>query len=184
MAKKIKHVYGNRIELHFPLTERVVTVTDGNVSTNDVDLVPKEIAVRFSKGYGSRNIDVRANINENTVVMIDDGTIPVGTWAIELVGTMSDRSGTPFRYKKSVVLEVVDTTEECGDYGNEEVDVVAYYPVINGRTSAVVITDDAVIVEVGGVIGADDDGDGAATVYNNYGEGYVEESDEAVTIYI
>lgn len=182
MARKIKHVFGNRIELRIPLTEREVSVSDGSVSTRDTILVPTvRISVRLSKGYGSYNYDVPATVSENVVVMVDNGTIPVGTWSIEVVGSYADQ---PFRYKRDIVLEVVDATEDGGDYANDEVDVLAYYPVVNGRSSAVVITDDAVIVEVGGRIGADDDEDEAATVYNDYGEGSVELGDDAVTIYI
>lgn len=185
MAKKIKHVFGNRIELHIPLTEREVTVNDGSVITDDISLVPQgNVSVRFSKGYGSYNFDVPATIEDNSVVMVDDGTIPIGTWAVEVVGTTTGRSGRPFRFKRNVILEVVDATEDGGDYANNETDVIAYYPVINGRSSAVVITDEEVILQVGGHIATDDDGDDEATVNADYGAGSITETDDEIIINI
>ena len=181
---KIKHVFGNRIELHIPLSDRAVSVTDGNASESIADLYPAgKIALRLSKGYGSYNYDVPATVSGNTIVIVDNGTIPVGAWSMELVGTYSD--GKPLRWKKNVILEVVDATADGGDYGNDEVDVLAYYPIIEGRGSAIVITDDAVYLETGSGVGEDDDpDDDEATAHTGYGEGSVEVSDNEVTLYI
>lgn len=182
MARKIKHVQGNRIELRFPLDERTVSVNDGSVAASDTDLIPVgKVAVRLSKGYGSYNFDVPATTDGNVVVMTDDGTIPVGSWSLSIVGGSANG---PFRYKRNVVLDVVDTTDEGGDYANDEADVLAYYPVINGRSSAVIVTDDEVILQIGGHIATDDDGDDEATVKDEYGAGSVTETDDEIIINI
>lgn len=182
MARTIKHVQGNHIELRFPLDERTVSVNDGSVVSSNTDLYPEgNVAVRFSKGYGSYNFDLPATIEGNVVVMTDDGTIPVGTWSVSIVG--SSENG-PFRYKRNVVLEVVDTTDEGGDYSNDEADVLAYYPVVNGRSSAVVVTEDEVRLQIGGHIATDDDGDDEATIRDEYGAGSVTETDDEIIINI
>ena len=123
-------------------------------------------------------------IEENAVVMDDNGTIPIGTWSIEVVGTVAGRSGRPFRFKRNVMIEVVDATEDGGDYANEEADVLAYYPVVNGRSSAVVITDDEIMLQVGGNIATDDDGDDEATINAEYGAGSITETDDEIIINI
>lgn len=182
MARKIKHVQGNRIELRFPLDERTVSVNDGSVAASDTDLIPVgKVAVRLSKGYGSYNVDIPATIEGSVVVMTDDGTIPVGTWAVSIVGSSANG---PFRYKRNVVLEVVDATDDGGDYATDEADVLAYYPVINGQSSAVIVTDDEVILQIGGHIATDDDGDDEATVRDEYGAGSVTETDDEIIINI
>ena len=184
MAKTIKHVFGNRIELHIPLSDRAVSVTDGNASESIADLYPTgKMSLRLSKGYGSYNYDVPATVSGNTVVIVDNGTIPVGTWSMELVGTYPD--GKPLRWKKNVILEVVDATADGGDYTNDEVDVLAYYPIIEGRWSAIVIDGGKIYLEVGGRLGEDDDpNDGKAMISTGYGEGHVERENGKIILYI
>lgn len=181
MAKKIKHVFGNRLRLQIRMTYHEVAVNSGNVNEFNVSLYPLEVSVRFSKGYGSYNYDVPATYMGDVVTMEDNGTIPVGTWAISVVGVAM---GIPFRYKRDVFLEVVDATEDGGDYANDEVDVLAYYPIVNGRSSAVVITENSVMLQIGGRIGTDEDGDDENTLNAEYGDGSITETDDEIIINI
>lgn len=185
MAKtRIKHVFGNRIIMRIPLTGRTVTVTDSNVNKSDEAITPTEAVVRFEKGYGSVRHDVAATIAGNVVIMVDDGTIPIGTWDITVITQdSSTKPSLPLRYKQNAVLDVVDSTADGGSYGNDEVDVLAYYPVINGRSSAVVIGDDYVTIYADRGLQADIDNEGV-NLRVGYGESQVEVGEDNVSIHI
>lgn len=183
MAKKtiIKHTRGNFIQFKIPLLVRT-TITDYrgvNDTDNAIDL-NSPVVVEFKAG--TRCVKKTATMVNNVAVVEDNGTLPVG--AYNIVIKWRDANSRPMSYMQRTILEVVESSEAGGKYNTDEFDVVAYYPVIRGMRSAVVVTDTEVTVEVGGMIGADDDEDNEATVYNDYGEGSVVENEDEVTIYI
>lgn len=183
MAKKqiIRHVCGNYIRIVIPLVRKAVSVTDrGVVETETPYNYLDKLKVEFSAG--TRRIIKDAVVNGNVAIVEDNGTMPIGTYQICIL--FRDRE-KPMRYKKRTVLEVVENTEAGGVYDTDEFDVVAYYPVIRGMRSAVVIGDDDVSIIEGGKFGEDDTpGDEYADINATYGGGSVEIDEDFVTLNI
>ena len=182
-ATVIKHVYGNEITMIIPLTRRHVELRSGTSIVSDDSQLPKleKAVVRFSKG--AIKLDFDAHIESNAVMVRDKGTIPIGTYSITVL--CEDYDGRPMRFKQSTVLDVVDTTDEGGMYDPDEFDVIAYYPIINGRSSAVIIGSDDVTITEGKNFGSDD------TPYDEYadinaiiGDGQVQVTDNEVILTI
>ena len=183
MKKKmiIRHTRGNYIQFKFPLLVRE-SVTDyrGVVKTDNAIDLNSPVIVELQAG--TRCVKYTATIDGSVAVIEDNGTLPVGAYNILL--KWRDAFNRPMSYMQRTILEVVESSEAGGKYETDEFDVVAYYPVIRGMRSAIVVTDEEVTVEVGGNIGIDDDEDEEATVYNDVGEGTVVENEDEVTIYI
>lgn len=184
MSKKkyiIKHTRGNYIQLKFPLLVRTTVVDYRGVNSTD-DGIDLNSPVIVELQAGTRCVKYTATIDESVAVVEDNGTLPVGAYNIWI--KWRDAYNRPMSYMQRTILEVVESSEAGGKYDTDEFDVIAYYPIIRGMRSAVVVTDDEVTVEVGGNIGIDDDGDNEATVYNDYGAGSVVENEDEVTIFI
>lgn len=187
MEKKkiIRHIRGNYICMKLSLTERTVTTVNGTTDESDAAFVPSRhspVKVLFSQGYDTVVLDAEL-MNDGRVKVEDNGTLGVGKYSIEIL--CRDTSGHPMRFKKKAVLVVADSTDEGGDYDTNEFDVIAYYPVINGMQSAVVIEDGKIYLEVGGRFGEDDDpDDGKAMISTGYGEGRVVRENGKIILYI
>lgn len=183
MAKKtiIRHIQGNRLEIHVPLSERTVTSTDGNVDTHETAIEPSNVTVRLYK-RGIARYDLTPTINGNMLVIVDNGTIQLGKYDIEIFGTVTV-GNRPLRFKECNLLHVVDATDQGGEYDTDEYNVIAYYPFIQGREHAIVIDGDKVYMEIGGNFGADDDPtDNKATIFTGYGEGTISIEDNKVIL--
>jgi hypothetical protein len=87
------------------------------------------------------------------------------------------------RFAQDKMLAVVRTTEEGQKYQSDDYDVVAYYPVIRGRASAVVIGDGFVRLYAGRGLNADI-AEGAVNLRAGYGNSEVEVTDNNVNIHI
>lgn len=176
----IRHPHGNKITLRIRLTEKQVTVTDGVVDTIDEECIPHgAVTVRFS--MGKRAIDRVATVQGDTIIVTDNGSIPPGTYSIEIL--FEDSAGQPMRYKKKTVLHVADDTEGGGQYENDEMNVQATYPVVNGVTPAITVGDvDVIISENGKYKGDDTPDDNYADVTAQYGESSIEVGDDEVII--
>lgn len=178
---EIRHVQGNVLRLSAPITKRTVTLVNGSKQVTNTDIIPSgDVSIELNKG--GVPFTFIADMEGNMASIEDKGILPIGVYSITIL--FQDAEGNPYRYKKNAVLRIVDTTAEGEVYDSEEFNVIAYYPVIEGRSSAIVVTDDSVYLEVGGKIGADDDEDEEATLYNDYGEGSIEETDDEIVIYI
>jgi len=96
-----------------------------------------------------------------------------------------DDDGVPMRFMMRTLLEVVEQTADGGYYDTEEIDAVAYYPVLKARESAVVIGSDTVTIIEGLAFGDDpDETDEYADVVEGQGSGSLEVDDDYVTLNI
>lgn len=166
----ICHPQGNEITLRTRLREKHVTVEDGNTKTNDEECVPNSgVIVRFS--MGKRVIERAATVQGNIITVTDDGSMPSGTYSIEIL--FEDSVGRPMRYKKKTVFHVVDDTACGGQYDTSEFDVEVHYPILEDRAPAIIITDDTVIIREGGFFQAEDNGE-CVRLCAEYGASYLE----------
>lgn len=183
MAKKqiIRHVCGNYIRIVIPVVRRCVSVSDRGVEKTDVPYtLLADLKVVFSAG--TRRIVKTATINGNVAIVEDEGTMPVGAYNICLMFRDHYR---PMRYMQRTILEIVESTDAGGKYDTDEFDVIAYYPVIKGMRSAIVLGDNDVSIIEGGNFGEDDTpGDEYADLNATYGGGSVEIDEDFVTLNI
>ena len=184
MKTIIQHTRGNRIEIVVPLSKIKVASTDGNVKREESSLDPHgKTVVRLYRG-GIACYEFTPTINGNFVSMVDEGTILSGRYSIEVL--CADSQGRPMRYKKfdDPIIEVNEYTAGGGVYDTNEYNVIAYYPIVKGRESAILIEEDGVSIIEGGNFGGDEDyTDDFADVSAIFGEGSVE-VDDYVTLNI
>lgn len=181
-ATRIFHVQGNDLKLAMPLTRRTVVTVNGKPTEIDTDFFPSgEVTVFLTRNFHSYKYE--AEVAGNVITVNDDGKLPVGTYAITVY--CKDGEGHRMRLRHPEALEVVDNTADGGTYRSGEYDSEAHYLTVNNRVSAIVITDEAVFLEVGGGVGADDDpDDDEYTAYSDYGEGHIEVKEDEVSLYI
>ncbi len=181
----ITHPYGNLINLSFPITMRAVSVVDGveNVEELEVDLsnnLVRKPIVELSRGKKVMNFE--CEIFNNKVDFIDYGKLPVGTYDIAI---LLDYGETQMRYKKRTLLQIVENTDEAGQYENDEFNVVAVYPIIKGRSIAISIADGQVrISENGKFQGDDKPNNGRADITAQQGDGYLVIEDGKAKLHI
>ena len=176
---KILHIKGNSITIGFPIAEIQNVLNDGtdHVNTEFNDIVG-DVWVVLRRGLLIRQFKVEANANY--ISFTDHGHLPCGEYDIELY---YDHELLPMRYAKEKMLVVVNTTEEGQVYQSTDFDVIAYYPVINGRESAIVIGDGYVRLIAGNGLRADIDED-SVNLRAGYGNSTVEVTENNVNINI
>ena len=180
MEKKkiIRHVCGNYIRFEIPFLVREsngVTYTDSGFTPNG-GVVVYLIA-------GVRRVRYTATMVGNVAVVEDNGTLPVGVYCIDVM--WRDAYNRPLHFVKSTILEVVESSEAGGKYDTDEFDVIAYYPVIGGVRSAIVIGENDITINEGGRFGGDDTpADEYADVSATYGSGRVEITDDEIILNI
>lgn len=184
MAKTvILHIQGNELSLMFPIVEVEHMLQDGYVTKNETAKnINGDIWVVLSRGSLIRQYQGTAN--GNYIVFHDHGHLPCGEYDITAYfDYVYGHLKYPMRFKQKAVLSVVDTTEEGQKYQSPEYDVVATYPVINGRESAVVIGNGYVRLYAGRGLNADI-GDNSINLRAGYGNSEVEIEDNEVKIKI
>ena len=87
------------------------------------------------------------------------------------------------RLKHEKILHVVDTTDEGQKYEGSDFNVIAYYPVIQGRAAAVIIGSDYVALYANNGLNADI-GTDSVNLRAGYGESSVEVNANNVNINI
>ena len=183
MKAKIIHVQGNVLTMEIPLIRRSVVTVNARPEQTDTDFIPAAgavIKVRAQRGFHTHDLDFE--VKDNVIVVKDLGSLPVGTYALSVYYGDSEMR---MRLRHPDALEIVNNTADGGIYRSGEYDSDAQFLTVNNRVSAIVITDDAVFMEVGGGLGADEDpDDDEVTAYTDYGEGYLEVSDDEVTLFI
>ena len=180
MAKTIiLHIQGNEITIGFPIQEITSVLTDGSrTATAEVnDLADVWVVLR--RGLLVRQY--RATIIDNLVYITDKGHLLCGEYDIEVYYESIDEHHMKFVEEK--MLCVVRTTAEGQKYQSSDYDVVAYYPVIRGRASAVVIGDGHVRLYAGRGLNADL-ADGAVNLRAGYGNSTIEIENNSVNIQI
>jgi hypothetical protein len=180
MAKTIiLHIQGNEITIGFPIQEVTSVLTDGSRSTTAEENDLADVWVVLRRGLLVRQY--RATIIDNLVYITDKGRLLCGEYDIEVYYESIDEHHMKFVEEK--MLCVVRTTAEGQKYQSSDYDVVAYYPVIRGRASAVVIGDGHVRLYAGRGLNADI-ADGAVNLRAGYGNSTIEIEDNNVNIQI
>ena len=179
MATKILHIQGNEITIGFPLVTINATLIDGGLTKDEFEDAVGHAWVVLRRGLLVRQYHVQAS--HNYVFMTDKGHLPCGEYDIEVY--YDDLDGIHMRYKQDKVLVVVDSTEQGQHYESSDYDVIAYYPVINGRASAVVIGNGMVSLFAGRGLNADI-GDGSVNLRAGHGNSTIEIENNEVNINI
>lgn len=181
MAKtKILHIQGNEITIGFPVKEVNAVLHDGSSSTVDKTEALSELWVVLRRGILVRQYKVYPA--HDYVFFTDKGHLPCGAYDLEVFYDTED--GQHMRLSYPQILTIVDSTEAGQIYESDDFDVDAYYPIVNGRSSAVVITENSVMLQIGGRIGTDEDGDDENTINAEYGDGSITETDDEIIINI
>ena len=180
MAKtKILHTQGNRITIGFPIEEVYAELRDGSLSKNKEAKLITDVWVVLRRGLLIRQYHAFSSFNY--VHFTDEGHLPCGEYDIEVYYDSIDEHHMKFVEEK--MLCVVRTTAEGQKYQSSDYDVVAYYPVIRGRASAVVIGDGYVRLYAGRGLNADL-ADGAVNLRAGYGNSTIEIENNSVNIHI
>lgn len=168
------HPYGNQLILTFPMSIHWVNVTDGDVHTEDVPALenlaspPKVVLSRGKKEYTY----VGEVWGGNFILIKDEGVLPIGTYDITVY--LDWGSGGRGRYKQRTMLKVVDCTSDGGQYENDEFNIIATYPIVEGRSIAISIMDGQIrISENGKFLGDNQPNNGRADITAKQGDGYL-----------
>lgn len=156
MEPKIIHPQGNVLQLAIPLTRRKVVTVNGKPAETDTDFIPKgKVTVRLTHNFHS--YEYEAEVDGNVITFKDEGTLPVGEYVITVL--CKDSEDKPFRRRHPQALAIVDNTADGGIYESAEYDTDAEFLDVVNRVSAIILTDDDVIIQAGGFFHAEDDGE-------------------------
>lgn len=176
---KILHIQGNSITIGFPIAEIENVLNDGSDTVNrEFNDIIGDVWVVLRRGILVRQYKVTASANY--IHFTDHGHLPCGEYDIEVY---YDHELLPMRYAKEKMLIVVGNTEQGQVYQSTDFDVLAYYPVINGRESAIIIGDGYVRLMAGAGLRADIDSD-SVNLRAGYGDSEVEVTENNVNINI
>lgn len=184
MAKKqiIRHVCGNYIQFKIPLNVRATTTNDVGVTDVDDAIAPVG-KVTLELFAGVRRMKYTATIQNSVAIVEDNGALPLGVYSIRV--RWRDANNHPMSYTKRNILEVIESFDAGVKYDTDEYDIQAYYPIVNGLRSAIVIENGKIYLEVGGHFGEDDDpNDRKAMITTGYGEGYIEREEGKIILNI
>ncbi len=126
MAVRIKHVKGNVLRLHVPLTVKIKRLIDGEITEEEKDFIPSPYYptyINLKKDVGLTKSYV-AEVEDNVASMQDDGTLTVGEYQVEV--KCNDDLGNPYRYMVRAVIEIVDATIDAGIEAGIEFDSEDY----------------------------------------------------------
>lgn len=178
----IRHTQGNVLQLSIPLTMRWHIVTDGVEQIVEKGTISHDMDIRVVLSRGSKEYTFVPELNNNQVTIIEKGELPIGTYSIAI--EIND-DGNRLRYKKRTLLQIVDSTEDGQQYENNEMNVLAFYPVVEGVTTAIIVGDDDVIISENGKYKGDDTpNDDNADITAQYGDNSIEVGEDEVIINI
>ena len=177
---KILHIQGNEITIGFPVEEVYADLLDGEFNENHVETLIMNAWVVLRRGILVRQY--QATISFNYVHFTDKGHLPCGEYDIEVYYDSQDQ-GHHMRLKYEKMLIVVDSTEAGQVYQSSDYDVMAYYPVIRGRASAVIIGNGTVSLIAGRGLKADI-GENSVNLRAGHGNSEVEVTNNNVNIHI
>ena len=163
----------------FPVKEVNAVLHDGSSSTVDNIDALSELWVVLRRGILVRQYKVRPA--HDFVFFTDKGHLPCGVYDIEVYYDTED--GQHMRLKYPQILTIVDSTEAGQIYESDDFDVDAYYPIINSRASAVVISNGIVSLFAGRGLNADL-GDDSVNLRAGYGDSQVDVTNTNVNINI
>lgn len=180
MAKtKILHIQGNEITIGFPVKEVNAVLQDGSSSTVDKTEALSELWVVLRRGILVRQYKVYPA--HDYVFFTDKGHLPCGVYDLEVFYDTED--GQHMRLSYPQILTIVDSTEAGQIYESDDFDVDAYYPIINSRASAVIISNGTVALMAGRGLKADISDD-SVNLRAGFGGSQVEVTETNVNINI
>ncbi len=178
----ITHPHGNYLQLMIPLEFCWHIVSDGVEQKNLQGTITNEMAVEVVLSRGKKEYSYKPEVVNNQVIIIDRGTLPIGTYDIAIL--IYD-NGNRMRYKQRALLQVVDSVAQGVQYDNNEVNVFGIYPIVEGKITAISIgSDDVTLSENGKFQGDDTPEDNFADITAIYGDSSIEVSDDEVTLTI
>lgn len=167
----IKHTMGNYLTLMIPLSFKWHVVTDGVEQVTEQGQIDRTMNIHVVLVRGKKEYRFVPEISNNQVVINEQGKLPLGTYDIVIE---IDDDGNHFRYKQRTLLQVVDTTDEGQQYDNDEINVIAVYPVVEGAITAISFDNGrANISENGTFQGDDKPNNGRADITAKQGEGHL-----------
>jgi len=120
----VRIVQGNVMRLAIPLTLRTLEKVGDEIQATDTDFIPSSpVTVEFSKGAVKKTLDVE--MRGNIAVITDNGTLPIGVYDVTIL--CNDENGNPYRFKKTPIVQIVDTTKEAGITAPAEYEVGTWY---------------------------------------------------------
>lgn len=179
----ITHPQGNYLQVQIKLKQRTIGVVDGSTVTEDVD--PQDVGLVRNPivilSRGKKEYKYKGEMNGNLVVFEDRGKLPVGTYDITIVFEYGVE--TPARYKQRTLLQIIDETTDGGQYENDEMNILASYPVLNGVTTAINVGEDNVTISENGKYKGDETpNDDNADISAAYGDESMIVGDDEVTL--
>ena len=182
----ITHPQGNILNLSIAITTRAVSVVDGveNVEEAEQDLSSNLVGKPIVElARGKMVYRYECEVFQNKVQLMDYGKLPVGSYNISIL--LDYGGGQQMRYRKRTILQIVEFTDDGGQYENDDFNVIAIYPIVKGKTTAISIGDaDVTISENGKFKGDDTPSDDNADITATYGDSSIEVGEDDVTITI
>jgi len=181
----ITHPQGNYLQVQIKLKQRFVGVVDGNEFYEDVDLsnysITQPISVTLVRGKKEYHFD--GTLNGNRIVFTDEGNLPLGTYDLVIDMNVGNKSKSHFNHQS--FLQIIRETSAGGQYENDEMNIIASYPVLDGVTTAITVGEDNVTISENGKFKGDDTpSDDNADITATYGDSSIEVGEDDVTITI
>lgn len=178
------HPLGNPLTLQFPIKMKSVNVTDGVTISRERNIFERlpqyELICEFSRG--KKVFPLKSYVANESIVVNNVGSLGLGSYDVTIV---IRSGGTSYRFKQNIILQIVDETMNGGQYDNDEVNVLASYPVIQGQTQAIIIDDSNIIISENGKFKGDDTpNDEYADINAAYGDSSIEVGEDDVIITI
>jgi hypothetical protein len=172
---------GNPITLLIPMSSVAASCTNGVESRAERSFPIYDVRVFLVRG--KHEYEFTPEVSVNVITIRERGQLPVGTYEIKITYRGTDQQ--PYTYRQRTLLQIVNFAKDGGQYENDEVDVIANYPVIKGRISAIDVTDSDVSISEGrGYTGDNTPNDGYADVSAAYGDNKLNITDDEVIITI
>ena len=178
----IAHPQGNFLQLMIPLDFRWHMVNDGVEEIGTQGTITADMNVEVILTRGKKEYRYKPEVINNQIIITDKGNLPLGTYDIII---LIDDDGNGFRYKMDCVLRLFDAVAQGVNYENDEINVFGIYPIIEGKITAISISDeDVTLSENGKFQGDDTPNDNYADITAIYGDSSIEVGEDDVTITI
>lgn len=179
----ITHPQGNYLQVQIKLMQRFIGVVDGTMFSEDNDLsqygVKQPVSVKLVRGKKAYKYD--GVLNGNRIVFEDNGDLPLGTY--DLVIDLDFANESKAHYNRHAFLQIIHETATGGRYENNDANILASYPVLDGVTTAITVGDDSVTISENGKYKGDETpNDDNADISAAYGDESMVVGDDEVTL--
>ena len=179
----ITHPQGNYLQMQIKLKQRFIGVVDGNEFYEDNDLsqycITQPISVTLVRGKKEYHFD--GTLNGNSIVFADEGNLPLGTYDLVIDMKVGNKSKSHFNHQS--FLQIIQETSAGGRYENDDANILASYPVIDGVTTAINVGEDNVTISENGKYKGDETpNDDNADISAAYGDESMVVGEDEVTL--